>query len=104
MVTPIGLNHIGGNYFWIWAIVCASFVPLTYFFGVETSGRSLEQIDQVRKTGTRARHLHSITDRTCFADVFRRAACPDGLEQEPYSRYQSYCCRRGIAVQGFCET
>ena len=47
MVTPIGLNSIGGNYFWIWAIVCASFVPLTYFFGVETSGRTLEQIDQM---------------------------------------------------------
>jgi MFS family permease len=45
MVTPIGLDNIGGHYFWIWAIVCASFVPLTYFFGVETSGRSLEQID-----------------------------------------------------------
>lgn len=45
MVTPIGLNNIGGNYFWIWAIVCASFIPLTYFFGVETSGRTLEQID-----------------------------------------------------------
>ena len=40
-------NNIGGNYFWIWAIVCASFVPLTYFFGVETSGRTLEQIDNM---------------------------------------------------------
>lgn len=45
MVTPIGLDNIGGHYFWIWAVVCASFVPLTYFFGVETSGRTLEQID-----------------------------------------------------------
>ena len=47
MVTPIGLDNIGGNYFWIWAIVCASFIPLTYFFGVETSGRTLEQVDQM---------------------------------------------------------
>ncbi|SMR55332.1 unnamed protein product [Zymoseptoria tritici ST99CH_1E4] len=47
MVTPIGLDSIGGNYFWIWAIVCASFVPLTYFFGVETSGKSLESIDHM---------------------------------------------------------
>ena len=44
MVTPIGLNNIGGNFFWIWSIVCASFIPLTYFFGVETSGRTLEQV------------------------------------------------------------
>jgi MFS family permease len=45
MVTPIGLANIRGHYFWIWAVVCASFVPLTYYFGVETSGRTLEQID-----------------------------------------------------------
>ena len=50
MVTPIGLDNIGGNYFWIWAIVCASFIPLTYFFGVETSGRTLEQVDQMVST------------------------------------------------------
>jgi hypothetical protein len=47
MVTPIGLSNIGGHYFWIWAIVCASFVPLTWFFGVETSGRTLEQVDEM---------------------------------------------------------
>ncbi|KAH5102958.1 hypothetical protein HBH72_078450 [Parastagonospora nodorum] len=47
MVTPIGLSSIRGHYFWVWAVVCASFVPLTYFFGVETSGRSLEQIDEM---------------------------------------------------------
>lgn len=47
MVTPIGLSSIGGNYFWIWAVICASFVPLVYFFGVETSGRTLEQVDEM---------------------------------------------------------
>ncbi|OJD35216.1 sugar transporter stl1 [Diplodia corticola] len=47
MVTPIGLDSIGGHYFWIWAIICALFIPLIYFFGVETSGRSLEQVDQM---------------------------------------------------------
>ena len=45
MVTPIGLNNIGGNYFWIWGAVNAVFIPLTWFFGVETSGRTLEEID-----------------------------------------------------------
>lgn len=47
MITPIGLSNIGGNFFWIWAIICLLFVPITYFFGVETSGRTLEQIDRV---------------------------------------------------------
>ena len=47
MVTPIGLNNIDGNFFWIWGIICFSFVPITYFFGVETSGRTLEQVDRI---------------------------------------------------------
>lgn len=47
MVTPIGLDSIRGHYFWVWAVICASFVPLTYYFGVETSGRTLEQIDSM---------------------------------------------------------
>lgn len=47
MVTPVGLTNIGGNFFWIWAVVCALFIPLTWLFGVETSGKSLEQIDQL---------------------------------------------------------
>ncbi|KAG8624104.1 hypothetical protein KVT40_009080 [Elsinoe batatas] len=45
MVTPIGLSSIGGKFFFVWGVVCASFIPLTYFFGVETSGRTLEQVD-----------------------------------------------------------
>lgn len=28
-------------------MVCASFAPLTYIFGVETSGRTLEEIDRM---------------------------------------------------------
>lgn len=51
MVTPIGISSIGGNYFWIWAVVCASFVPLIWFMGVETSGRTLEQIDEMVSKG-----------------------------------------------------
>lgn len=44
-MTPIGFSNIGGNFFWIWAVVCALFVPIAYLFGVETSGRTLEQVD-----------------------------------------------------------
>lgn len=47
MVTPIGLDNIGGNFFWIWGVICALFIPLTYFFGIETSGRTLEQVDRM---------------------------------------------------------
>ena len=47
MVTPIGLANIRGNFFWIWGIICFCFVPITWFFGVETSGRTLEQVDRM---------------------------------------------------------
>lgn len=47
MITPIGIDNIGGNFFWIWAVICALFVPLVYVFGVETSGRTLEEVDQM---------------------------------------------------------
>ncbi|KAK3686461.1 hypothetical protein LTR37_019780 [Vermiconidia calcicola] len=47
MVTPIGLDNIGGNFFWVWGVICFLFIPLTYYFGVETSGRTLEQVDRM---------------------------------------------------------
>lgn len=28
-------------------MICALFIPLTYFFGIETSGRTLEQVDRM---------------------------------------------------------
>lgn len=54
MVTPIGLSSIRGNYFWIWAVICLLFIPLTYVFGVETAGRSLEQVDRMFMSEPRA--------------------------------------------------
>lgn len=53
MVTPIGLDSIRGNYFWIWAVTCLLFIPLTYLFGVETAGRSLEEVDTMFMTEPR---------------------------------------------------
>ena len=47
MVTPIGLSNIRGNFFWIWGIICFCFIPITWFFGIETSGRTLEQVDRM---------------------------------------------------------
>lgn len=72
MVTPIGLDNIGANYFWIWGIVCASFIPLAWFYGVETSGKSLEQIDQLVRV--QAYVLHLICDKNadssgCFSSL-----------------------------------
>lgn len=46
-VTPPGLANLGWKYYMIFAILNASFVPLVYFFYVETAKLSLEEIDEV---------------------------------------------------------
>lgn len=44
-VTPIGINSIHWKFYIIWTIFNFSFIPITYFFYPETSGRRLEDID-----------------------------------------------------------
>ncbi|CAN8101245.1 unnamed protein product [Discula destructiva] len=72
IVTPIGLDSIRGNFFWIWAVICLLFVPLTYVFGVETAGRSLEQVDLLFMQEPRAcmglSKNHTSVMRTTAAD------------------------------------
>ena len=45
-VTPSGIANLGWRFWIIWAVICASFVPITYFFYPETANRSLEDIDR----------------------------------------------------------
>lgn len=45
-VTPPGIANLGFRFWIIWAVICASFVPITYFFYPETANRSLEDIDR----------------------------------------------------------
>ena len=44
--TPIGMEHLKWGLYLVYAVFNASFVPLIYFFIVETAGKSLEQIDR----------------------------------------------------------
>lgn len=46
-VTPLGIDNIGWKFYMIFAITNACFIPLVYFFYVETKQLSLEEIDQV---------------------------------------------------------
>ncbi|KAL8687830.1 MAG: hypothetical protein Q9224_005041 [Gallowayella concinna] len=46
-VTPGAIDNLGPNLYVIWAVLNASFVPITYFFYPETARRSLEDMDQV---------------------------------------------------------
>lgn len=45
-VTPIGIANLGWRFWVIWAIICAAFIPIVYFFYPETANRSLEDIDR----------------------------------------------------------
>lgn len=46
-VTPVGFNSISYRYYIIFAVLNASIIPTVYFFFPETSGRSLEEIDEI---------------------------------------------------------
>lgn len=45
-ITPPGIANLGYRFWIIWAVICASFVPITYLFYPETANRSLEDIDR----------------------------------------------------------
>lgn len=45
-VTPSGIANLGWKFWIIWAVICFSFIPITFFFYPETANRSLEDIDR----------------------------------------------------------
>lgn len=49
-VTLPGIENLGYKFWIIWAVICAAFIPVTYFFYPETAGRTLEDIDRFFET------------------------------------------------------
>ena len=47
LVTPIGFDNIGYRYWIVYAAINAAIVPTIYFMFPETSGLSLEEMDEV---------------------------------------------------------
>lgn len=47
LTTPIGFTSLGWKFYLVWAVVAGSIVPAVYFFYPETTGLSVEEIDQV---------------------------------------------------------
>lgn len=45
-ITPIGIASLGWQFYIIWTVFNASFVPIVYFFYPETAARKLEDIDR----------------------------------------------------------
>lgn len=44
--TIPGTENLGYRFWIIWAVICFSFVPITYFLYPETANRTLEDIDR----------------------------------------------------------
>lgn len=45
-ITPIGIQSLQWQFYIIWTVFNAAFVPIVYLFYPETAGRSLEDIDR----------------------------------------------------------
>lgn len=48
--TLPGIQSLGYKFWVIWAVICFSFIPVTYFFYPETANRTLEDIDRFFET------------------------------------------------------
>ncbi|KAJ4347560.1 hypothetical protein N0V95_005297 [Ascochyta clinopodiicola] len=48
--TLPGIQNLGYKFWIIWAVICFSFIPITYFLYPETANRSLEDIDRFFET------------------------------------------------------
>jgi hypothetical protein len=46
-VTPVGFNTLHNRYYIVFAVINFAIIPTIYFFFPETSGRSLEEIDEI---------------------------------------------------------
>jgi hypothetical protein len=44
--TLPGIQNLGYKFWIIWAVICFSFIPITYFLYPETANRTLEDIDR----------------------------------------------------------
>lgn len=47
VTTPLGFTALGWKFYLVWATVAFSIIPSVYFFFPETTGLSVEEIDQV---------------------------------------------------------
>lgn len=48
--TLPGIDNLGYKFWIVWAVICFSFIPITYLFYPETANRTLEDIDRFFET------------------------------------------------------
>ncbi|KAF4549236.1 Sugar (and other) transporter-like protein 41 [Elsinoe fawcettii] len=80
LVTPVGVENLRWGYYVLLAALNVIFVPVVYFFYVETKNISLEQMDAIfeGKSG------HKI--ETIAANRIGEKPAPDGIETEKVER------------------
>ena len=72
-VTPTAIDNLGYQLYIIWAVLNASFVPITWLFYPETARRSLEDMDEIflneqfgitktRSPGTRKMEMDEVAE------------------------------------------
>lgn len=77
-ITPIGFNTISYNYWTIFALINAVVIfPVVYFFFPETSGRSLEEIDEIFLQSK------SIWDPVRLAKILPKMQTTEGTSSPP---------------------
>ncbi|EXJ58730.1 hypothetical protein A1O7_06159 [Cladophialophora yegresii CBS 114405] len=95
-VTPPGIANLGYQFWIIWAVLCFSFIPTTYFFYPETSNRTLEDIDRYF-----AEHRNIFVFRDKVATQLQRPEIWEKMDEEIARRAEEQKIRNGeMDVEG----
>ncbi|EXJ68136.1 uncharacterized protein A1O5_08751 [Cladophialophora psammophila CBS 110553] len=97
-VTPPGIANLGYKFWIIWAVICFSFIPITYFFYPETANRSLEDIDRYF-----AEHRNIFVFRDKVATQLKRPEMWERMDEEVARRAEEEMIRNGEQVEGGSE-
>ncbi len=87
-ITPIGIESLGWQFYIIWTVFNAAFVPIVYLFYPETADRSLEDIDRLFRENN---DILSSGIRTLQVRRFSGVGCPiDENEKVPGPSLSAY--------------
>ncbi|KAK9446872.1 general substrate transporter [Limtongia smithiae] len=82
LITPIGIANIGWRFYIIFAVFNFSFLPLIYFYYVETARFTLEQIDEIFEEDYCRRKGIEYFPRSRISDTTVEKDEPETIEHE----------------------
>lgn len=92
-VTPTAFTNIGWKYFLVFLTLNALFVPIIYYFFPETSGRSLEEIDQIFESSTSIFDTVLVAKelpKRCLAQYLEEAISPESDKRAEVALPEAY--------------